>query len=271
MSAIVTFVFAFLSTVGMVYAGHYFQLAHFHFAGFIPAGAAVLGAGSALGVALAIRFTRGYDTAGSRRTAELLAFFTYAAVVFLDYRATMVRVGAKTLPAATAWGPVGYLQHLIERGVMSAADQLPGFIVIPAPAAFWLGFAQLSLEVLVGVLVTGWVVSLVTDVPFCWRNRRFYALRVVVETTSAVGVQQWEKAMSERRPIEARSIFARVRSERAGPTDQDWTRVAVHQCEVCHASRVRIERRHRGAGIVQTDPAEDLVFDETRGSALLAS
>jgi hypothetical protein len=270
-SAIVTFVFALLSAAGMVYAGHYFRLAHSHVLAFLPVGAMVLGGGAALGIALAVRLTRSYDTPGHRRLAELFGVLTYLAVVFVDYQTLMVRVGAKVFPVHTVWGPLGYVQYMIEQGVLTAARQLPDFLVIPPRAAVGVGIAQLILELLGSLVVTGWVISLVTDVPFCWRNRRFYALRSVVETTNAAAVRQWEKAMQERRPIEARAIFTRVRSDRAGPTDQDWTRVALHQCEVCHASRVRIERRHRGVGIIQTEPAEEILFDEARGSALLAS
>lgn len=270
-SAIVSFVFVVVSTVVMVYAGHHFRLAHYHVLAFIPVGAAVLGAGAALGIALAIRLTRSYDTSGFRRLAELTGLLTYLVVVFLDYRTTTVRVGAKVLTAAAAWGPIGYLQQLIDRGVTAGTAQLPSFMMIPAQATFWVGIAQLALELLGAVIATGWMISLVTDVPFCWRNRRFYTLRDVVETTNAVAVQQWEKATFERRPIEARAIFARVRTDRAGPTDQDWTRVAVHQCDICRASRVRIERRHRTVGMIQTDPTEELVFDEARGAALFAS
>ncbi|MGH2349755.1 MAG: hypothetical protein ACRDFT_09865 [bacterium] len=271
MSAFITVVFAILSVGGMVYAGHYFQLAHNHLVAFLPVGAMILGSGAALGIALAVRLTRSYDTPGLRRLAEFLGFVSYVVVVLFDYQGATVRVGAKLFPVAQAWGPIGYLQHLVDQGALTAVKQLPSFIVIPPQAMLWVGIGQLILEILGAVIVTGWVISLVADVPFCWRNRRFYSLRYVVETTNAVAVQQWEKAMHERRPIESRAIFARVRTDRAGPTDTDWTRVAVHQCDVCHASRVRIERRHRTLGRIQTDPPEELIFDEARGSALLVN
>lgn len=271
MSAIITVVFAILSVGGMVYAGHAFQIAHTHALAFVPLGAMILGSGAAVGIALAVRLTRNYDTSGLRRLAEFLGFVTYVAVVVLDYQGATVRVGTKVFSVAQAWGPLGYLQHLVDQGAVTAVKQLPAFLVIPPQAMLWVGIGQVILEMLGAVVVTGWMISLVTDVPFCWRNRRFYSLRYVVETTNAVAVQEWEKAMYERRPIESRAIFARVRTDRAGPTDQDWTRVVVHQCDVCHASRVRIERRHRAVGRVLTEPAGELIFDEARGSALLAS
>jgi hypothetical protein len=56
------------------------------------------------------------------------------------------------------------------------------------------------------------------------------------------------------------------------PRDRAWIRVAVHQCAVCQAERVRIEGRRRiSLGRVVTEPAQVIQLDAVKGSALLAT
>ena len=79
-------------------------------------------------------------------------------------------------------------------------------------------------------------------------------------------------AINQRRPMEARTLLARVRNAKVAPYDRSWMRIIIHQCPICLAARVRIEKRRRTAfGRIRTAPADELQFDAVKGSALLAT
>jgi hypothetical protein len=161
---------------------------------------------------------------------------------------------------------------LIEQGAQAISSQLPNGVTLPTPVAIWLGVLRLLVEVLGVVVATGWTISYLVDVPFCWKNRRFYELRHLLESADTSAVREWETAMHQRRPNEARALLARVRAGRVVPSDRAWIRVAVHQCAVCQAARVRIEGRRRiSLGRIVTEPAQVIQLDAVKGSALLAT
>src|SRR4030065_616363 len=72
---------------------------------------------------------------------------------------------------------VRYLQLLVQQGGAAFVEQLPGRVQIPIAVRFWIGGVRLVVEVVGAVVATGWMLSLATDVPFCWKNRRFFELR----------------------------------------------------------------------------------------------
>lgn len=271
MASILALLLTGATSAGMVYLGHRFGLSHFHVIGGIPLGAVVMGAGAAIGAALAIRLTGDYDTAGFRILAQCGGLAAYVAAVAYDYQTLQLTVGGKRFLAPELIHVLRYLQMLIDNGSAAFTAQLPAWVTIPPQIGFWIGGARLIIEVVGAVVATGWMISLLTDVPFCWRSRRFYELRFLVESANTAAVREWEQAMHQRRPVEGRAILARVREGKVDPSDRSWMRIAVHQCPTCRASRVRIERRRRGFGIVRTEPTDEIVMDAARGSALLAT
>jgi len=265
---------AVLFTVGtsaaMAYAAHLAHLAHFHVLGGIPVGAAVIGAGAAIGASVAVRMYATYDTATMRIIAQFGGLLAYTGAVGLDF---LVRhPDAPQLPVLSqAMEGIRYLQYLIQQGGAAFAEQMPAAVRIPVGIRFWIGGMRLLVEIVGAVVATGWMVSLLTDVPFCWKNRRFYELRSLVESANAQAVREWEMAMHQRRPVEARAVMTRVRAAKVGREDRRWMRIVVHQCPVCRASRVRIERRRRGPGYTRTDQSDEIVLDAARGAVLLAT
>lgn len=259
------------TSAGMAYLGHRFGLAHLHLLGGIPVGAFLIGAGAATGIAGMIRLTRSYDTAGFRIFAQLAGLAAFVVAIILDYQTLQLRVGPRTFPGPQLINMASYFQLLIEQGTKALISQLPQWVRIPPAITLWLGVGRLIVELVAAAVATGWMISLLADVPFCWRNRRFYELRQLVESANADGVREWELALSQRRPIEARAILARVRAGKVARHDRSWMRIAVHQCPVCLASRIRIERRRRFLGVVRTEPAQEIDLDPVRGSALLAT
>lgn len=258
------------TSAAMAYAGHRFSLAHFHLIGGIPLGAVVIGGCAVIGTSIAIRMFSTYDTAGQRIVAQFGGLMAYLGAVMFDYAALHPNA-MMAMPRDQLVDIVKYLQVLVQEGGEAFTSQLPGWVRIPLEVRFWIGGARLVIEVVGAVVATGWMVSLLTDVPFCWKNRRFFELRQLVESANAQAVREWEMAMNQRRPVEARAILARVRAAKVRRDDRSWMRIAVHQCSGCHASRVRIERRRRAGGVVRTDPAEEINLDAARGAALLAT
>lgn len=271
MSGVLTIILATISSAATAYLAHQGSLAHFHVLGAIPVGGVFIGIGAAIGVAFSIRLTSGYDTAGTRIFAQLGGASAYAGTVLLDYVASEMR-GAATAASGGAADILTYTKALIEQGAQAIVTQLPWSVTLPGPVAAWLGMVRLLIEVLAAIVATGWTVSYLTGVPFCWRNRRFYELKHLLESSNVNAVQEWETAINQRRPIEARAVLARVRAGRVASGDRYWMRIAVHQCPVCQAGRVRIEKRRRTRlGRIRTEPAEELKFDPVKGSALLAT
>jgi len=271
-SAVLTLVLSTVSSAAAAYLAHRVSLAHFHVLGGIPVGAALIGLGAAVGVAMAIKLTASYDTAGFRIFAQLGGASAYAGAVLLDYIAHQMELGSDALANSDLDNLITYTKLIVEQGGAAIAAQLPGGVTLPPFVAVWLGMVRLIVEVLATIVMTGWTISYLTGVPFCWKNRRFYELRHLVESANTAAVREWVTAINQRRPMEARALLARVRTGKVMQGERAWMRIAVHQCPVCQAARVRIERRHRtGLGRVRTDPAEEIQFDAVKGSALLAT
>lgn len=271
MTAILSVLLAAATTAAMAYLGHEFHLAHFHVIAGIPVGAMAIGAAAAAGVALAVRLSGNYDTGRFRMLGYLAGLTAYVAVVVLDYLPVQARGAPRASFAPQLLSAASYLVLLVEQGAKAASAQLPQWVRIPPQISFWIGMVRLAVEVVGTMVATGWSISLLSGVPFCLRNRRFYELKQLVESAHVAAVHEWETAVHQRRPIEARAILARARAARVEPQDRSWMRIVVHQCPVCFAGRVRIERRRRAHGLVRTEPGEELVLDEARGSALLAT
>lgn len=271
MGAVLVVLFAGVTAAGMAYLGHLVRLAHFHLLGAIPIGAVLLGAGSATGVALAIRLSKSYDTAGFRIFAQVGGLATYLAVLALDFMSHQPRVVSTTFVSPEVTQVLVYARQLVVDGTAGIAAQLPSWVRIPPQLGFWLGTLRLLVEILGAVVATGWTISLLTGVPFCWTNRRFYELRHLVESANVVAVREWETAIHQRRPIEARAILARVRAGTVQRGDKIWMRIAVHQCPVCQAARVRIEKRRRAVGFTRSEPTEEMTFEPAHGATLLTS
>ncbi len=272
MSGFLALVLSVLSSALTAYLAHRTSLSHFHFLGGIPVGAAVIGIGAAVGVAMAIRVTASYDTASFRIFAQLGGVAAYAGAVLLDYVQYQIKLGAAAQATPDVMHVINYTKLLIEQGAAAIAAQIPSSVNLPTPIAIWLGVVRLIIEVLGAVVATGWTISYLAGVPFCWKNHRFYELRQLVESADINAVREWETAIQQRRPMEARALLARIRAGRVMPADRSWIRVAVHQCPICQAARVRIERRRRiSFGRIVTDPAQEIQFDPVRGSALLAA
>lgn len=272
MSAALTIVLATLSSAITAYVAHQISLPHFHLLGGIPIGAALIGAGAATGVAMAIKLTSNYDVAGFRMFAQLGGLSAYAAAILLDYVAREAQGHRAVVGVPDVLTILNYVKVLVEQGATSIAAQLPESVKFPAPVAMWLGVVRLFFELLGAIVATGWTISYLSGVPFCWRNRRFYELRDVVESSNAGAVREWEMAINQRRPMEARTLLAHVRTGKVAPYERSWMRIAIHQCPICQAARVRIEKRRRGAlGRIRTLPADEMQFDAVKGSALLAT
>jgi hypothetical protein len=271
-SASLTVVLATLSSAGAAYLAHLGSLPHYHLLGGIPIGAALIGIGAATGVALAIKLTSSYDTAGFRIFAQLGGIAAYAGAVLLDYLAYGMHVSKTPSPTPNQITALEYTRMLVEQGAAAIAAQLPDAVKFPPTIAMSLGTVRLIVEVLGALVATGWTISYLTGVPFCWRNRRFYELKHLVESANLAAVQEWEAALRQRRPIEARALLARVRAGKLLAHDRSWVRIAVHQCPICLTARLRIERRRRTRfGRIYTEPADEMQFDAVKASALLAS
>ena len=272
MTTLLVLIFSALTATVMAVVGHRVHLAHFHLIGGIPVGAMAIGTGAALGVAIALRLTNNYDTGRFRLLGYLVGFTAYMMIVVADYVALQLRVGDRVYPATELMNIGRYLIFLVEGGAKAAVASLPRWVPpIPRQIMFWVGMIRLAVEFVGTLVATGWMISFLTGVPFCWRNRRFYELKQLVESANTSAVREWELAVHQRRPIEARAILARVKAGRVQPQDRMWMRLVAHQCPVCFAGRVRIEKRRRTVGWVRTEPQDEFLLDEARGSALLAT
>lgn len=271
MSAVLTVILATITSAATAYLAHRASLAHFHLLGAIPVGGVIIGIGAAIGVALSLRLTAGYDTAGARIFAQLGGASAYAGAMLLDFVTYEARGGA-VAAGSDPTNILNYIKMLVEQGAAAILAQIPWNVTLPGGMAAWLGMVRLLIEVLGAIVATGWTVSYLAGVPFCWRNRRFYDLKHLVESSNVSAVREWEMAINQRRPIEARALLARVRAGRVSPVDRAWMRIAVHQCPICQAARVRFEKRRRTRiGRIHTERADEMQFDAVKGSALLAT
>jgi hypothetical protein len=269
--AALTVVLATLTTCAAAYLAHLASLAHVNLLAAVPVGAALIGATAALGVVAAIRLTHSHDTAGFRIFAQGGGMTAYVGAVLLDYLAHRARV-APGAGATDLLAVLDYMRLLVSQAAAAISAQMPPQVPLPAPAALWLGMVRLLVEILAAAVSTGWTISYLAGVPFCWKNRRFYELRYLVESADQAAVREWEVAIHQRRPLEARALLARARAGRVRRSDPTWMRIVVHQCPICLAARVRIERCRRiplGGAVVES--AQEMGFDAARGAALLAT
>ncbi|MBI2123598.1 MAG: hypothetical protein HYT96_05505, partial [Armatimonadetes bacterium] len=116
MTTLLALIFAAATTLVMAVVGHRVHLAHFHLIGGIPMGAMAIGAGAAVGVAIAIRLTNTYDTGRFRILGYLAGFTAYMIVVVTDYVALQLRVGDRVFPATELMNIARYLMLLVEEG-----------------------------------------------------------------------------------------------------------------------------------------------------------
>src|SRR5207247_4582524 len=171
-----------------------------------------------------------------------------------DYVAGDMR-GHRAVGVPDALMVLKYVRILVEQGAASITAQLPESIKFPPGVAVWHGVVRLFIEVLGTVVATGWAISYLTGVPFCWRNRRFYELKDVVESSNVGAVREWEMAINQRRPIEASARVARGRTGKVAPYGRSWVRISIYQCPIWLAARVQMEKRRRAAfGRVGTAP-----------------
>jgi len=254
------------TVAGSAYLGHRFELAHFHILGVIPFGALLIGAAATIGVVLTIWLTSNYDTSNFRLAGQIGGAAAYCAVIFLDFLGTPARAGV--VGAARVLGFEHYLAAIADQEAQAIIAFLPSFLQLPPGLQIWTGIVALLVEILGAAVATGWTISVLTGVPFCVTNRRFYSLKGIAESGDLDGLAEWERAIAEHRPIEGRAIFARFHMAGVKPGTREWVRVAVHQCPVCLSSRVRIEPRHRIVGLVRTGRGRDLTLD-ARGSAAI--
>ncbi len=257
-------------TVALVaYLASRLELTHFHALFVIPVGAMVMGAVVGVAVALSIRMARSFDTPGFRTLGTVAGLLSYWAAVVLDYIGLDIHFGRFTFPALQVLGFPTFVSRMV-RGQGAPLDAfLDRWLTIPPRFDFWVGLLIIGLEMVGLLIMIGWGISYVANVPYCRRDRRFYALREILETRDEDVLQQWLTAVHERRPMEARNDFARVRMGRLpafarGPR----LRVAVHQCALCKDSRVRIDRRYRRLGLQRTEAVTELWLDAPRAAML---
>jgi len=246
-----------------------FELTHLHLLLIIPVGAIPMGIVIGGAIAASIRLTRSYDTPGFRTLGTVAGLAAYWAAVFLDFTGLSITLGPFTLPAASVFTLRTFLTRMVrEQGEPITAFLAP-WLSIPARFDSWIGLGVIAVEMLGLLLGVGWAISYLGNVPYCRRDRQFYILREIVETRDEELLQQWMRAVHERRPMEARNDFGRIRSDRLprflrGPR----LRVVVHQCPLCKDSRVRVDRRSRRFGLQRTELVAELWLDGPRAAML---
>lgn len=246
-----------------------FELIHLHLLLVVPVGAMAMGAVVGGGVAMAIRVTRSYDTPGRRMLGTVMGLAAYTVAVVLEFTGQPVTLGPFRLPAASVLSFPAYLTRMVRAQGEPVTRFLDPWLDIPPRFDAWFGLGVIAIELMGLLFAVGWVISYLGDVPYCRRDRRFYLLREIVETRDEPLLQQWMRAVHERRPMEARNDFGRLRSGRlpaaaGGPR----VRIAVHQCPLCRDSRVRIDRRVRRLGVGRTELIAELWLEGARASVL---
>lgn len=269
--AVLTLVLTVALSAGMATLAHQYGFVHFHILGGVPVGGILIGVGAAAGIAASIRLRRSYEAPRWRILAQFSGVAVYAGAVILD-----------SLILSWSWPPIkpgtpvfaeamNYLRSLIEQSTIELTAELPQWTRIPPALTLGLVILRLTIEMIATIVAAGWLVTLATEAPFCWRDRRFYELRQLVESSNSAAVREWEGAVSQSRPLEAKAIMSRMRAGKVDRRDRAWMRLVVHQCPVCLATRVRVERRRRLKGIVRTEPYDELKLDSVRGASLSAN
>jgi hypothetical protein len=210
-------------------------------------------------VAISIRLTRSYDTSGMRLLGTVAGLASYWAAVVLDFLGLSITLGPFRFSAPSVLTFPAYLSRMIRAQGQPVTTFLDPWLDIPARFDAWFGLAVIAIEMIGLLYAVSWATSYLGNVPYCRRDRRFYGLREIIETRDEDVLQRWMTAVNERRPMEARNDFGRLRSGRlpasiGGPR----VRVAVHQCPLCKDSRVRIDRRFRRLGIKRTELIAEL-------------
>jgi len=258
-----------LTAVAVAVVASRFELTHLHLLLVLPVGATAMGAVVGAAVAASIRLTRSYDTPGMRTLGTVAGLAAYWAAVVLDFTGLSITLGPFRLPATSVLTFPAYLTRMVRAQGQPVTTFLDPWLDIPARFDAWFGLGVVAVELIGLLFAVGWVISYLGNVPYCRRDRRYYLLREIVETRDEDLLQQWMTAVHERRPMEARNDFGRLRSGRLpaavrGPR----VRIAVHQCPLCRDSRVRIDRRFRRLGIKRTEMIAELWLDGPRASML---
>ena len=257
------------AVIAVAFLASRFELTHLHLLLILPVGAIPMGVVIGGAVAASIRLTRSYDTPGFRTLGTVAGLAAYWAAVVLDFTGLSITLGPFTLPATSVFNLPAFLTRMVrEQGEPITAFLAP-WLTIPARFDAWIGLLVIAVEMIGLLFGVGWAISYLGNVPYCRRDRRFYDLREIVETRDEDLLQQWMTAVHERRPMEARNDFGRIRSGRLpGFLRGPRLRVAVHQCPLCKDSRVRIDRRSRRIGVQRTEMVAELWLDGPRAAML---
>lgn len=246
-----------------------FELTHLHLLSILPVGAVAMGAVVGAAVAFCLRLTRAHDTPGARRLGTAAALAAYWTAVVVEFTGLTITLGPFTLPATAALGFRAYLTRMVQAQGQPITAFLRPWLDIPARFDAWVGLGVIAIEMIGLVVAASWAISYLGNVPYCRRDRRFYILREILESSDEALLQRWMQAVHERRPMEARNDFGRLRSNPLpafvrGPR----VRIAVHQCPLCKDSRVCIDRRFRRHGIGRTEKIAELWLDGPRSAML---
>jgi hypothetical protein len=246
-----------------------FELTHLHLLLVIPVGAIAMGIVVGAAVAASIRLTRSYDTSGVRMLGSIAGLAGYWGAVVLDFTGPSITLGPFRLPATSVLTFPAYLTRMVRAQGQSVTTFLAPWVTIPARFDVWIGLGVIAVEMIGLVFAAGWAISYLGNVPYCRRDRRFFAFREIIETREEDLLRQWMLAVHERRPMEARNDFGRIRMSRLpGALGGPRIRIAVHQCVLCKDSRVRIERRTRRFGLQRTETMAELWLDGPRAAML---
>ena len=199
------------AAVVAVLAAH-FEVTHLHLLLVLPVGATAMGAVIGAAVAASIRLTHSYDTPGLRMLGTVAGLAAYWAAVVLEFTGLSITLGPFKFRGPLVLTFPAYLTRMVRAQGQPVTNFLDPWLDIPARFDSWFGLAVIAIEMIVLLFAVGWVISYLGDVPYCRRDRRFYRLRDIIETRDEELLKQWMQAVHERRPMEARSDFGRIRS-----------------------------------------------------------
>lgn len=246
-----------------------FDLTHLHLLLIIPVGAIAMGIVVGTAVAASIRLVRAYDTNGMRLVGTVAGLAAYWAALLLDFTGLSISLGPFRLPATSVLNFPAYLTRMVRAQGQPITAFLAPWLTIPARFDAWIGVGVIAIEMIGLLYAVGSAISYLGNVPYCRRDRRFFALREILETREEELLHQWMRAVHERRPMEARNDFGRIRMSRLpGYMRGPRVRIAVHQCALCKDSRVRIDRRTKRFGVPRTEMIAELWLDGARAAML---